>query len=215
MENLEEQIRQWVIEACKHPSGSPTRQRYLTKVIRHTTSKLWRDSSPYYQDALQQTWVYFCQNVCERGTGERYDPNRSSVTTWLNSYLKRRLQDFFIDTQKQQARKATGLAQSGRSGDQEILDPLDMVAAEPDAPPILNEVQAWAEADATGELRRVCIEGHPHVNCQLLILRRLPPETSWKDLANEFGLSVSTLSSFYQRQCLPRLRKFGESEGYL
>jgi hypothetical protein len=215
MENLEEQIRQWVIEACKYPSGNPTRQRYLTKVIRHTTHKLWRDSSPYYQDALQQTWVYFCQNVCERGTGERYDPDRSSVTTWLNSYLKRRLQDFFIDTQKQQARKATGLAQSARSGDQEVLDPLDTVAAEPDAPPILDEVQAWAEADASGELRRICIEGHPTVNCQMLILRRLPPETSWKDLSTEFGLSVSTLSSFYQRQCLPRLRKFGESEGYL
>ncbi|MDX2211943.1 MAG: hypothetical protein SFY66_01520 [Oculatellaceae cyanobacterium bins.114] len=215
MENLEEQIRQWVIEACKHPSGSPTRQRYLTKVIRYTTHKLWRESSPYYQDALQQTWVYFCQNVCERGTGERYDPDRSSVTTWLNSYLKRRLQDFFIDTQKQQARKATGLAQLSRSGNHDLLDPLDTVAAEPDVPPILDEVRTWVETDATEELRRVCIEGHPAVNCQLLILRRLPPETSWKDLASEFGLSVSTLSSFYQRQCLPRLRKFGESEGYL
>lgn len=215
MKNLEEQIRQWVTEACKNPPGSPGRQRYLTKVIRHATSKLWRESNPYYQDALQQTWVYFCQNICEAGTGERYDPDRSTVTTWLNSYLKRRLQDFFIDTQKQQARKATPLNKTSRSGESEMLDPLDNVASAPDVPPILDEVKHWVEADPNGELRRVCIEGHPTVNCQLLILRRLPPETSWKDLATELGLSVSTLSSFYQRQCLPRLRKFGESEGYL
>lgn len=215
MENLEEQIRQWVVEACKHPPGSPTRQRYLTQVIRYTARKLWRDSNPYYQDALQQTWVYFCQNVCERGTGEQYNPDRSTVTTWLNSYLKRRLQDCFIDVQKQQARRANPSVQTGRSGESDLLDPLNTVAAEPDVPPILDDVIAWVEADASGELRRTCIEGHPDVNCQTLILRRLPPETSWKDLSAEFGLSVSTLSSFYQRQCLPRLRKFGESEGYL
>ncbi|NEQ27774.1 MAG: sigma-70 family RNA polymerase sigma factor, partial [Microcoleus sp. SIO2G3] len=102
-----------------------------------------------------------------------------------------------------------------RSGDEETLDPVENLAAEPDVPPILEEVKAWVEADASGELRRTHIEGHAAVTAQVLILRRLPPETSWKDLAAEFELSVSTLSSFYQRQCLPRLHKFGESEGYL
>ncbi|HEY9620389.1 MAG TPA: sigma-70 family RNA polymerase sigma factor [Crinalium sp.] len=215
MNEQEEQVQQWVIEACRHPPGSPTRQRYLTKVIRYTTRKLWKETTAYYQDALQQTWVYFCQNVCERGTGDRYDPTRSTVATWLNSYLKRRLQDFYIDTQKQQVTRAKAQRQLSRSGDEDVIDPVDKLAAEPDIPPILDEVRVWAEADATGDLRSTHIEGHPAVNCQTLILRRLPPETSWKDLSAEFGLSVSTLSSFYQRQCLTRLRKFGESEGYL
>jgi hypothetical protein len=48
----------------------------------------------------------------------------------------------------------------------------------------------------------------------VLILRRLPPETPWKVLSEEFDIPSSTLSSFYQRQCLPRLREFGKSEGY-
>jgi hypothetical protein len=34
-------------------------------------------------------------------------------------------------------------------------------------------------------------------------------------LSEEFGLSIGTLSSFYKRQCLPRLRKFAEEQGYL
>ncbi|MDJ0689538.1 MAG: helix-turn-helix domain-containing protein [Xenococcaceae cyanobacterium MO_188.B32] len=44
---------------------------------------------------------------------------------------------------------------------------------------------------------------------------RLPPETSWQELSKEFGISISTLSNFYQRQCMPRLRNFAKSEGYI
>ena len=73
----------------------------------------------------------------------------------------------------------------------------------------------WVKTDPDGELQKVHIEGHPEVNCQVLLLKRLPPETPWKALAAEFGLSVGSLSSFYARKCLPRLRAFGQSEGYL
>jgi hypothetical protein len=216
MSELDAQLRQLVKEACSHPPGSLVRQRKLTQVIRLSSGKLWREGVAYYQDALQQTWVYFCQNVCEAKTGACYDPDRSSVSTWLNSYLRRRLQDFFIDGQKQQATRATGLARGSRSGETgEITDPIDNLAAQPDVPPILLEVKTWAETDVTGDLQQTHIEGYPRINCQMLILRRLPPETGWKELSAELGLSVSTLSSFYQRQCLPRLRKFGQSEGYL
>ena len=216
MNELDIQLRQLVKEACSHPPGSPARQRRLTQVIRLSSGKLWRESVAYYQDAVQQTWVYFCQNVCEAKTGDRYDPDRSSVSTWLNAYLRRRLQDFYIDGQKQQVTRVTGLARGSRSGETgEIVDPIDNLAAQPDVPPILQEVKTWAELDATGELQQVHIEGYSRITCQMLILRRLPPETGWKELSAELGLSVSTLSSFYQRQCLPRLRKFGQSEGYL
>ncbi len=215
MGDLDQQLRQLIVEACSYPPGSFKRQRSLTAVIRLVSNRLWQDYSPHYADALQQTWVYFCQNICEAKTGARYDPTQSSVVTWLNAYLKRRLQDFFIETQQQQVTRVTPANWQVRAGDAELIDPVDNLAAEPDVPPILDTVRAWAEADESGELRRVHIEGHPHITCQLLILRRLPPESSWKDLATELGLTISTLSSFYQRQCLPRLRKLGESEGYL
>jgi hypothetical protein len=211
-----DELGKLVAEACQHPPGSPERQKRLTRVIRLVSGKLWRESVPYYQDALQQTWIFFCQNICESTTGQRYDAARSTVVTWLNYYLRRRLQDYFIDQQKQQSRLATGRSVTSRSGDPDgVIDPLDRVAANPDVPPILEAVQIWAAADADGELQRIHIEGFSHVTCQVLILRRLPPETSWQTLSEEFGIKVPTLSSFYQRQCLPRLRKFGESEGYL
>lgn len=206
------EIEQLVIEACQHPPGSPKRQRYLTQVIRLVSSKLWHESVPYYADALQQTWIFFCQNVCESGTGARYDSSRATVVTWLNNYLRRRLQDGTIAAIQEGQRRANPIATE--PGEAEI-DPLDRVPAPPDVPPILDRVRQWAETDPTGELGQTHIEGYPQVTCQVLILRRLPPEASWSEISAEFGLKVPTLSSFYQRQCLPRLRKFGESEGYI
>lgn len=216
MEKLEERLDSLVKEACRHRPGSRDRLTNLTKLIRLISPKLWKANTPYYEDALQQTWVYFCQNICEAHTGEAYDPDRSSAVTWLNVYLRRRLQDFYLETQKQQARTvSTAVLKAGWGFSRENTDLVEELAANPDIPPLLEAVAQWAKTDPGGELRRLHINSHPEITARALILRRLPPETSWKELAAEFGVPASTLSSFYQRQCLPRLRKFGESEGYI
>jgi DNA-directed RNA polymerase specialized sigma24 family protein len=207
MDDLKEKLRQLVAEGCQHPPGSLKRQRCLTQIIRLTTPKLWKESTPYYPDALQQTWMYFCKNICTN-----YDPDRASIVTWLNNHLRYRLQDFY-QAASREAKTQTPL--DSQAGEDAIGIITDLASPKPDLPPILERVKEWVELDATGELRRLHIEKHPEVTCQVLILRRLPPETSWKELAREFNVPVPTLSSFFQRQCLPRLRKFGESEGYL
>ncbi len=216
MVQFDEHLRRLVGEACEHPSGSPQRQKLLTQIIRLTTSRLWRESTPYYQDALQQTWLYFCRNVCEGLTGQTYDPTYGSVITWLNAYLKRRLQDFYINQNREQATTVSLRVRQSRSGGiSETIDPVDNLPATPQAPPILEDLEIWAKTDSEGELCGTYIKGRPDVNCQVLILKRLPPEVSWRELSQEFGLSIPTLSSFYQRQCLPRLRKFAELQGLL
>ena len=213
MDEMEERLRCLVVETCRHLPGSAERMQGLTQIVRLIvkSGKLWKDSVPYYEDALQQTWLYFCRNLCEATTADKYDRNWSSVITWLNAYLKRRLQDGRI-------LKQAALAQTAAV---EMLEPdestdfIETLAAPPDIPPILETTRQWARADPDGELSRIHIQGHPKVTCQLLILERLPPETSWETMSAQFGISVSTLSSFYRRQCIPRLRQFGESQGYL
>ncbi len=208
----EMELRQLVTETCRHKSGSTERQQGLTQIVRVIvkSGKLWKENAPYYEDALQQTWVYFCRNLCEATTGGKYDPNLSSVMTWLNAYLKRRLQDGRI--------AQASLAQTASGKKLEADEPIDFtetLKAPPDIPPIIETTRQWAQTDPDGELRRIHIQGHPEVTCQFLILQRLPPETSWATMSAKYDLSVSTLSSFYRRQCIPRLRKFGESQGYL
>ncbi|MEQ8957854.1 MAG: hypothetical protein RLP02_08030 [Coleofasciculus sp. C2-GNP5-27] len=128
----------------------------------------------------------------------------------FTNYLRRRLKDLRTQAQAENQQKL-----SPRSNEQGMFDPIDIVPSPPDIPPILENTRNWAETDPDGELRRVHIKGRPDLTCQLLILRRLPPETSWQALADEFNCSLPTLAGFYKKQCRPRLRKFGESEGYL
>ncbi|WP_096577776.1 hypothetical protein [Nostoc cycadae] len=216
MMELDEELRNLVTQACGYPPRSPQRQKLLTQIIRLTSGRLWRESTPYYQDALQQTWLYFCRNVCDGLTGQTYDPTYGTVVTWLNAYLKRRLQDFYLNHHREQALTVPlQVRQSWSSGNTETIDFTDNLQATPQVPPILENVETWAKTDADGELRSIHIKGRPDVTCQVLILKRLPPEVSWKELSEEFELPIPTLSSFYQRQCLPRLRKFAESEGIL
>jgi hypothetical protein len=213
MVELAEQLSNLAAQVCRYPPGSLQRQKLLTEIIRLTANKLWRENTPYYQDALQQTWLYFCRNICEGLTAQAYNPAYGSVITWLNAYLKRRLQDLYIEQQQAQATTVSfRLLQDGQNN---VPNPIENIASVPQTRSILEEIETWLKTDSTGELRRICVKGHPEVNCQVLILKRLPPEVSWKELSQEFGIPIPTLSSFYQRQCLPRLRKFAESEGYL
>ncbi|MGB3535391.1 MAG: sigma-70 family RNA polymerase sigma factor [Microcoleaceae cyanobacterium] len=199
-------IYQLIARTCQYPPDSLERQRGLTRVVQAIirSGKLWRDSSPEYDDALQQTWLYLCRNLCEATTAKSpYDATRSSVITWLDRYLKQRLED--LRRQSYQQRTIASLD----------AEKAPTPAAPSPIPPILEEVKEWARTDPNGELCRTHIKGHPEVNCQTLILRRLPPRSSWEELSKEFGVPITTLNSFYRRQCFPRLRQFGEHQGYL
>ncbi len=206
-------IARLITQACKHPAGSRQRNQVLTQLIKEIvhSKKLWRDNTPGYEDALQQTWIYMCRNLCEATTGRVYDAQISRVETWLNSYLKRRLQDLRIERNEQQKNEVSQFPFTQG----EVFDVFEAIPDQPDIPPILEETRRWAETDATDELKTTHIRGRPEINCQVLILHRLPPETDWKTLAQEWNCSLSTISNFYQRQCVPRLRKFGEIEGYI
>ena len=213
MDEIDQQLRQLVIAACGQPRGSLKRQRALNQLIWQIqrSGKLLRGVGvPDYEDALQQTWLYCCRNLCEALTGNAYDPELASVITWLNAYLKRRLSDRQREVFQQQAERAFGqLAETG-----EVINPIDTLPTPANPPPILEEIREWVERESR-QLRRIHVRDRPDINCEVLILRRLPPETAWEALSQEFGVAIATLSNFYQRECFPRLLKFGQTQGYL
>lgn len=218
--NLNKQLHKLVAEACLQPPKSLMRRQKLSEIVRLIvkSGKLWQENTPHYNDALQQTWVYFCRNVCvcENNTAKTvFNPNLGSVITWLDKYLKMRLKDFCIEQAKDQNRVIFPLI----SEDSEAINLINNVENPPthsDSPlVILEETKKWVQADPEGELRSVHIKERPDVTCQILILRRLPPETPWKNIAAEFKLPDSTAPNFYKRECLPRLRNFAKNQGYL
>jgi hypothetical protein len=66
MDELEEQLCQSIAKICEYPLGSKERQVGLTQILRTIvrSGRLWRDDSPYYEEALQHNWVYFCRHLC-------------------------------------------------------------------------------------------------------------------------------------------------------
>ncbi|MDY7012324.1 MAG: sigma-70 family RNA polymerase sigma factor [Cyanobacteriota bacterium] len=204
----DEFFNELIEKICQYPRGSTQRRKHMNRLMQNIiqSGKLWRENTSYYEDALQQTWLYLCRNLCEADTAEEpYNPQKSSVFTWLNSYLRWRLRDF----RNQEQQKSTPPADPRLDPLGNLPDPRDR-----NIPPMLEEIRYWIESDPQGELRNTHIRGRQDLTCQVLMLRRLPPETGWRELEAEYGCSMSTLANFYQRQCLPRLRKRGESMGY-
>lgn len=207
------QLELLIVETCQHPSDSFQRKNGLTRLIQTITQsrKLWYSYDSFYEDALQQTWIYFCRNLCEANTGRRYDPNKSQVITWLNSYLKYRLLSFQKEIQQENQTKVTFSA----CRDEQTTDPIQQLPATPEIPPIWEETLNWVKNDPDGELSSIYVKKRRDITCQVLILRRLPPPTDWKTLEAEFNCSYSTLANFYKRQCRPRLRQFALTQGFL
>jgi hypothetical protein len=74
------------------------------------------------------------------------------------------------------------------------------------------------QADPDGELQKTCFRNRPEINCQILFLKRFPAETPWSEIAAEFSLTpaeAKDLPKFYNRRCLPLVRKFGIAQGYI
>ncbi|NJM56949.1 MAG: sigma-70 family RNA polymerase sigma factor [Synechococcales cyanobacterium RU_4_20] len=195
------------------PQGSPERQRCLNRLVNglQRSGKIWRGggsiSPDGYEEALQVTWLYFCKNI------DRYDPElAASPATWFNSYLKFRIKDYNIAQSAESKRRA--IAQWFNDTDPNGgLDPVHCIPAPDQIPPILEEVHHWLATDQS--LLEIRLSQCPAVNCCLLIRRRLPPETTWKDLAQEFGVEWFQLNNFYRNHCLPQLLEFGRRQGYL
>ncbi|EAW34153.1 hypothetical protein [Lyngbya sp. PCC 8106] len=212
MDNIHTQLRQLVAEACTYPPESVERRQKLNQIIRKImrSGKLWRENSEYYNDALQETWEYCCGHL------EEYDPERASVITWLDNHLKKRLRLWRDRKYRQLNRQITP-----SNTEANFTDPIERVAADPDIQPVLEiweKTTEWVNQDPDHLLCKTCFRNCPEINCQVLFLKRFPSETPWNDIASDFDLTpaeTKDLPKFYNRKCLPLLREFGTSQGYI
>jgi hypothetical protein len=210
MDELNEQLYALINAACQTSPEVWRRRKAVTQIIKlmQQSGKVWRgypSDAPYYEDALQKTWLWFCQSL------DRYDLYKGSVLSWFNTYLEYRLKDERNRVAKENAQRVHPyLTEEGWN------EPIDSISGHPDIPPILENVLEWMMANQA-ELCRIHLTNRPDVNCFSLTLHRLPlPETylEWKALSLQFKAHVPTLSSFYQKHCLPKLLDYGRSQGY-
>jgi hypothetical protein len=212
-ESLHQTLQVLVAEASALPPASVRRQQILQKLYRRVMAakKLWVEHEPYYGDALQDMWEYCFQHLDE------YDPAISGVTTWLNFCLKKQLRQH----RDRWIRERDHKANPHLTDEDEWLDPVDSLPARPAIEPtidILETTLHWVKTDPEGTLRATCFRKRSEINAQALFLLRFPDETPWQAIADRFDLNLAEakdLPKFYNRHCLPLLRNFGYSQGYI
>lgn len=207
---LDEGLKQLLLEAREFAPGSFERQRRLNRLISQmqASGRIWRGGGligpDAYEEALQKTWLYFCRNL------HRYDPTRAGVLTWFNDYLRYRIQDLLGEHYDRQGR----FCDPAQLGLEDVSQFWENLPAPIPSPPVLEEVMAWLDEERPA-METIHLRNRPDVNCWVVLQRRLPPETPWKVLAEEWQVPIPTLSNFYQQKCLPRLQQFGRDQGYL
>ncbi|NES18930.1 MAG: sigma-70 family RNA polymerase sigma factor [Symploca sp. SIO3E6] len=213
MSALNETLKQLVAEACTHLPRSAARQLCIQEIYSLVikSGNLWNENTPYYSDAFQETWEYCCQNL------EKYNPELSAVTTWIDTRLKWTLQKWRDRQNQQKQRQVNPIG----TDDGNTINPLDNLASNPGASRAIQIWQAtvrWVQEDSDGKLRQTCFRKRPEINAQVLFLKRFPSETPWQDIAKEFDLNsaeAKDLPKFYNRSCRPLLREFGVLQGYI
>jgi hypothetical protein len=215
---LDRRLQSLLAQACGYPSGSMERQKVLTEFLAvvEASGKLWRGAGAdrdLYAEALNETWLYLLQRI------ESYAPERATVMTWINFYLKNRLKDIQLARQKAGDRKVDWGAEfhpwemlpDPNSNPWQAVEEVEEVEPQ-QGDGLMDLVELWLENDRG--LRRMHVLDRPDVNGAVVIADRLPPPKPWKQMALELQVKADTLTNFYYKRCLPELRSFLKSKGF-
>jgi hypothetical protein len=213
MNAIDQQLKQLAQEAQQHPPRSKQRQQALAKLLGaiQQSGKLTR---PYpgqfhgfyediYDEAKQRLFCYICERI------DDYNPS-FEVLQWVNFLLKQR---FFMEA----SRSIMPTLHNGIDAKRVkrlTLDDLEKnnpAEVNPQLTPSLSqEIIHYLETDPEGLFNQTYTSNQPAANFQFLALKLLSGY-SWKEISEELGIKISTLSSFYQR-CLtkfsPKLREY-------
>ncbi len=189
-------LQQLASTAQQYPHLAEQRQLALTKLV-NTIVQSGRLYHPQrsqfsgdvyediYNEALQELLLYICQNI------DKYNPERGSVITWVNVLLERR---FF----KEAVRKYFGHKNVTNITDAD----LDNLASPEEPQDITKILIECIKLDPEDIFKKEHIRKYPQANFQALAKQRILGK-SWQEIAVEYNLSISTLTSFYYR-CLNR-----------
>ncbi|KAB8316362.1 sigma-70 family RNA polymerase sigma factor [Tolypothrix campylonemoides VB511288] len=180
------------------------RNKALTKLIDaiQKSGKLFcRGKSDFptevYTESLQETWLYICRNI------HKYHPEEGKVMTWVNFIFDKKFKNAIRKYNQEQQNKSLDVVVKEGIILKETLGSPDVVFPE------YEELRQFLVEDIDGVFKSRYIQGHPEANFQEIALRRIDGQ-SWQVMSQEWGISIPTLSCFYQRAIKHFLTKFKE-----
>lgn len=201
---IDTHLKQYALAAQGHPPKSVERQQALTALTRELQRPellcrpfkgLFQGFYPeIYAEAKHMLFCYICTEI------DRYNPEKE-VLQWVNFLLRKR---FFLEACREiypyfkRGEKSTVFKSLD---DLDSLDNLDSFI--PDNPLLLSEqiIECLAE-DPEGVFQQTYTR-KPEANFQY-IARKYVDGYEWREISDELGIGISSLSSFYYRS----LKKF-------
>ena len=191
----DERLKQLALTAKKYPPNSELRSYALKELIKaiKISGKL---CSPYkyrfspeiyqviYEEALMETFIFICTKI------DSYDPERGKkkFMNWVNFKLE----------------KAFLLCCRQLKIHQELqffaMSDLDKIPTPVNTPSLAESLLNYIKKDPDKLFSRAYIKGKPEANFRTIALGRIAGQ-SWQEIAEQFDVSISTLSSFYRRNC--------------
>lgn len=191
----DDRLKQLALTVQKYPPNSELRSYALKELIKaiKISGKL---CSPYkyrfspeiyqliYEEALMETFVFICTNI------DSYDPERGKkkFMNWVNFKLE----------------KAFLLCCRQLKIHQELqffaMSDLDKIPTPVNTPSLAESLLNYIKKDPDKLFTKAYIKGRPEANFRTIALGRIAGQ-SWQEMAQQFDISVSTLSSFYRRNC--------------
>ncbi|MGB7442752.1 MAG: hypothetical protein WA919_16935 [Coleofasciculaceae cyanobacterium] len=187
------QLKNLALEVQRHPPRSELRQHALGELVEaiRLSGKLCRPHrtqfspqfySLLYEEAVNKTLIYVCRKI------DNYDPERGQLMTWVNFRLDRVILDSYREFRQPNIK------------DLPSLNALEELGQRKEAPSLFDKVRDSIEEDNQNIFKQTHIRNRPDASFQAIALARFSGK-SWKEISEDLGIPLPTISRFFQRCC--------------
>lgn len=215
----DKEIRNIIDGICRtsQPMSSEYR-RYTNRLLigLQQIPNLLKSSHPYYLEALDKTWEWVVDHICE------FQPQshlslQDSLVRWINKYLSWRIKDLHRKDQRQHCNEVS-LDASGNFNVPYLSDIDSYIENErvERNQKIWNKIEKYIEEDPDNRFRSCHVKNHPRCNCQTLcqkLILKHPPD-KFSKVSRDLNINYQTLKSHWERKCKPLLQSIAEEFGY-
>lgn len=204
---LNEKLRKLALEAKSYPKGDLRRKKAVHQLIVRLQGKLARPRVPdHLRSSYDEIYAIACQQLFVdiwRKDIDRYDPEKLGVLAWVNYLLHKRFSKAIQEVAGKLTKdKATGEKYSRAipmdfQKLEQLQDGINNIRYDPLVAEEIRERLDFIEADPSGRLKALHVEGCPEANLQFLTLRLLQGY-KWREISEELGgVAQSTLHGFF------------------
>ena len=202
-EGRQQLLQQLVQDAQSHPPQSPQRQLALNRLVQeilksdrlgHPQRGAWTPSlyEDLYNEALQRTLLEICQKI------DNYNPDHP-VMAWVNFILKNQFINVIRDYKKGGLTYVPKAEQESTTA-LPSLDDLDRYIPPQDELADERLLRQFLEEDPEDLLKIERLRERSDVTFQSLALAKFVEDQTWSEIADNLGISVQTLCSFFNRR---------------